>query len=122
MTSAPVSPRRINAVAKCVYKSKRGLVNGKFKHYNQDAFILTPTFGGVKGSYIFGVCDGHGAHGHEVAGLLQQSLPSTVERHFTTTLDDTVHVEACIKAAYAEAHRGLEISPIDITFSGSTVC
>jgi len=78
-----------NSIAKWVYKSKRGSVNGKYKHYNQDAFILTPKFGGVKGQYIFGVCDGHGKNGHDVAGFLQQKIPEFMAKNFPKNIEDS---------------------------------
>ena len=84
---------------------------------NQDNFIETVGFAGHPGTFLFGVCDGHGTFGKEVSMYIKQRLPvllgmdpaliSTPKNSFTY--------------AIVQVNEELTKSSLDVAFSGSTL-
>jgi serine/threonine protein phosphatase PrpC len=104
----------INSVMKCGFKTRTGSVMNQPKKNNQDAFIIVPNLGGVRGNYLFGVCDGHGTNGHEVSAYVKQKLPLYLAEEFTT--------DYIIAEAFKQVDRELRAGPIDVRLSGTTCC
>lgn len=46
---------------------------------NQDAYITTPHFCGLRYCHFFAVCDGHGHNGREVSTQIKHRLPYLLE-------------------------------------------
>ncbi|KAG0465109.1 hypothetical protein HPP92_019273 [Vanilla planifolia] len=54
------------------------------KGVNQDAMVLVEDFGGVKGTVLCGIFDGHGPYGHKVAAHVRDNLPHKLDLHLTS--------------------------------------
>ena len=42
---------------------------------NQDAYILSPNLNRAPAMHMFGIADGHGQYGNDVANYVKQALP-----------------------------------------------
>ena len=105
-----------NAVLKYGCKTRTGTINGIPKGNNQDAYIIQPSLQGIKGYYLFAVCDGHGTEGHHVSRLIKTNIISNVERELCRRSP----IDA-IKSAIEETSKRVLTSKIDTAFSGSTL-
>lgn len=106
----------INCVTRCSYKTKTGSVNGNLKPENQDSFIIKANIMGVKGIYLFAVCDGHGPEGHSVARFIKQHLGDLVESSLYSNPP-----EQALESALSQLSDKLLDSSIDTSYSGSTI-
>jgi serine/threonine protein phosphatase PrpC len=91
------------------------------KKNNQDAYIIVPNLGGVKGKYIFGVCDGHGVNGHDVSAYVKEMLP----RYIGDLLvggENTATSDFVVGECFMQIDRELRASQIDVMLSGTTCC
>jgi hypothetical protein len=59
-------------------RSKAGTNPGNIPKTNQDNYFTEHFQVNGQKCYAFGVCDGHGVHGHEVSEFLRVSLPSAL--------------------------------------------
>ena len=109
-----------NAVTRCAYKTRGGSIMGRPKKFNQDSFIIQPFLQGVKGQYLFAVCDGHGVYGHQVSSLIKEKLPKAVEMLMQENSTQEELVRA-LKFGIYEVDRQIHRSNVDISFSGSTL-
>lgn len=41
---------------------------------NQDVYIIEPNIHGHLGLHVFGICDGHGIHGHKISNFIKSNL------------------------------------------------
>jgi serine/threonine protein phosphatase PrpC len=55
-----------------------GRVPSKPNKVNQDSYLIIQDFLGIKGSYLFGIMDGHGTFGHEASDLVKKRLPGII--------------------------------------------
>lgn len=116
-------------------RTRTGLMYGKPKKFNQDATLALQDFASTKNQFFFGVFDGHGALGHEVAGFVKRVLPlyidNSLPRHCEIyivrtqfhhlTGEDQLRVKAAITQAHLAAAEDLASQQIiDVTFSGTT--
>jgi serine/threonine protein phosphatase PrpC len=89
------------------------------KKNNQDAFIILPNVRQVKGNYIFGVCDGHGAYGHDVSAYVKQMLPQYIGEVLTGS-EDTASTDLAIEQCFIQVDKELRAGPVDVDLSGTT--
>ena len=68
----------INLISKYAYCNRRGSAVDKKDKINQDAYIIIENFM-MKDRFLFGVCDGHGVHGHFVSEFVKEILPENIE-------------------------------------------
>ena len=54
------------------------------KKTNQDNYIMEKDLGGVKGTWLFSVMDGHGANGHLVSAFIKKHLVQVLEQRVLT--------------------------------------
>ncbi|CAG9319239.1 unnamed protein product [Blepharisma stoltei] len=124
MISPPISPiyaSVTNIVTRCAYKTRAGSMMGRPKKYNQDAFVIQPLLQGIKGQYLFAVCDGHGVFGHEVSGFLKEKLPIAVEQGLPEN-DSQINLYAqALVNGILTVERLVQESMINAEFSGSTL-
>lgn len=66
---------------------------------------------------VFGVCDGHGEFGHDVAEFVQSILPTCLQNQ--PNLEEDPH--SSITKGVEEMVRALKKQPIDVKYSGSTL-
>lgn len=117
-------PRYVNIVSRCAFKSRVGSVMNQPKRYNQDNFIISHKINNIPGQYLFAVCDGHGAVGHHVTGIIKDELP----RHVSSLLSELPmhsHSPDSLKDLLKEAARLTDLdilnSGFDVSYSGSTL-
>lgn len=95
------------------YACKKGL---KPESPNQDDFCIFCT----DSSSIYGVFDGHGPYGHDVANFTQEHLPRILLHHPNFSTDP----QKALEAAFPDVHRLCIDSQVeghfDCTLSGST--
>eukprot|EP00457_Paulinella_chromatophora_P006246 gb/GEZN01006264.1/.p1 GENE.gb/GEZN01006264.1/~~gb/GEZN01006264.1/.p1 ORF type:complete len:353 (-),score=60.90 gb/GEZN01006264.1/:429-1487(-) len=96
--------------------SNKGFVPYNKNKVNQDRGLIHWALQNNPDLALFGVFDGHGEFGHEVAQFVIDTLPKSFE--LQTDLKD--NPEAAIKAAVAHTHDALRKSEIDFTYSGTT--
>lgn len=108
---------------KCIHEiSKTGLC-GDEKKVNQDRSFIFRNFVNGFENIFFGVCDGHGPFGHEVAEYIKENLPMDLNHLIklkkldlnTDSLEETI-----IKAFSMENNSLLRKCQIDSNLSGST--
>jgi serine/threonine protein phosphatase PrpC len=110
----------VNAVVRCGYKTHTGSVMGKKKKHNQDSCLIEQKLLGLRGQYLFAVCDGHGAKGHKVSALIKQSLSSKV----CASLQENpppCSLSTPLRNGVRSLVSLVESSDIDLHFSGSTL-
>lgn len=116
-TSNTILPASIqNSVIKFSCKSRKGSLGGVPKETNQDNYIAHSSLQGVKGQYLFIVCDGHGSEGHLVSNLIKLQFVQVLERK----LFRFPPVEALVRSIEEISEKVLH-SRIDTYFSGSTL-
>lgn len=69
-------------VKKFAFATRVGFEPGNPDKVNQDAFILAPNIQERQSMHMFGICDGHGAHGREAANFVKFTLHMQVEQRF----------------------------------------
>ncbi|CAG9316791.1 unnamed protein product [Blepharisma stoltei] len=125
MITPPMSPTYtnsvINVVTRCAYKTRAGSMLGRPKKYNQDAFIIQPLLQGIKGQYLFAVCDGHGVLGHDVSGYIKEKLPITVEQGMPENESPLNAYSQALANGIVNVDKLVQDSTINAEFSGSTL-
>lgn len=58
------------------FKTQAGSLDGSTQKINQDIYMAFPQFAGNSNWHFYGVCDGHGSHGHLVSNFIKQTMPS----------------------------------------------
>lgn len=111
----------LNVVSKCGFKTRTGSIMSQPKKNNQDAYIIVPNVGDVRGKYIFGVCDGHGTHGHDVSAYVKQKLPQYIAELLVGG-EDTATANYVLTECFMQVDRELRAGSIDVTLSGTTCC
>lgn len=48
------------------------------KKPNQDVYIIEPNLNGNLGFHLFGICDGHGLHGHNISNHIKTHLSKVI--------------------------------------------
>lgn len=94
---------------------------GRPKKNNQDTFIIQPLLQGIKGQYLFAVCDGHGVFGHDVSGLLKEKLSSAIEATMPQVESPVSAYVQALVTGINSVERMIIDSPINAEFSGSTL-
>jgi len=56
-------------------KTRMGMIPN-MKKTNQDSHLMVKDLAGIKGLWMLGVMDGHGANGHLVSDLVKKNLPN----------------------------------------------
>lgn len=84
---------------------------------NQDNFIETVGFAGHPGTFLFGVCDGHGTYGKEVSLYIKQRLPILLgmDPALVSTPKNS------LTYSIVQVNEELTKSSLDVAFSGSTL-
>mmetsp|Transcript_23644 Transcript_23644/g.37207 ORF Transcript_23644/g.37207 Transcript_23644/m.37207 type:complete len:337 (-) Transcript_23644:166-1176(-) len=104
-------------VVKCYTSLSRvGYVPFNNRKVNQDRYTEHVNFAGDKKKCLFGVFDGHGAHGHDVSQFLITHLPPMIAKG--KNLDKDPREE--ISRAFMATSLKLDKSAIDINCSGTT--
>lgn len=110
-----------NYVTRCGYKTHVGSVMGKKKKHNQDNWLISQRLQGLKGQYLFAVCDGHGDKGHKVSALIREKLPLSIENSLASSQTPDSNLENLVVSGIQNAVLSIENSDIDLKFSGSTL-
>lgn len=110
-----------NHVISATYKSRTGEINGINKPHNQDSFIVRPALKGVKGQYLFSICDGHGAVGHHVSQYIKENLPKIIDTNFNLQNPDMDQISQIMQISVSQLTSSIENSRIDLESSGSTL-
>ena len=110
----------LNVVTRVGFKSRVGYVKGKPKLHNQDSFIIKSGLQGMRGHYLFGVCDGHGSYGHLVSQYIRDAFPGILEESLEKELS-FLSIEKNFYKAVSKLCKGLQETGIEIAFSGSTL-
>lgn len=110
-----------NCVTRCSYKTKTGTSMNQTKKENQDVFIIHSNLQGIKGQYLFAVCDGHGEQGHLVSRFIKSKLHSVLEKNLWINDGKENVYDVIIKDTVREISEYILESEIDIEFSGSTL-
>lgn len=96
------------------FKTQAGGWLGIHKRFSQDCY-----FDVVKDSHrVFGVCDGHGSQGHNVARFLSERVP--VVLHRIMSRNPYMKPSDALKSAYKKCTKLLRTTTIDASQSGST--
>lgn len=103
-----------NIVSRCAYKTRVGSCFGRPKKNNQDTFIIYPFLQGVKGQYLFAVCDGHGVYGHDVSQAIKDNLGKCIEEYQEISIDS-------FEKGIRKCDKLIRKSRINLEFSGSTL-
>lgn len=111
-------------------RSRAGFSLDNSKRGNQDSFFSRPNCLPRQAVSIYGVCDGHGAHGHKISAFIANLLPGLLEeglaREFSCRENSSRVKEAvmgCVKTGMEElVARLFAREDIDCQFSGSTLC
>ncbi|OMJ84153.1 hypothetical protein SteCoe_14778 [Stentor coeruleus] len=114
------SLNNINAVTRVAFKSRVGSVRARPKVHNQDSFIIKPSLKGIKGHYMFAVCDGHGTYGHDVSQYVRDFFPGFLEECLDKDLSPLT-IEKSFYQAVTKLNKGLIETGIEIAFSGTTM-
>ena len=108
-----------NCIARAAFKSRVGSVRGKPKLHNQDGLIVKQNLQNIRGQYLFGVCDGHGAQGQAISDYFKEQFVQTVELllPFEPKPDQ---IQKALIGATEKVANSLAGTQIDIVFSGCT--
>lgn len=98
--------------------SNKGYVPYNQNKQNQDRGLVTWALKNDPEMSLFGVFDGHGEFGHEVAQFVIETLPRSFEQQDAAAIKE--NPEAAIKQAVHHCHEALKKSDIDYTYSGTT--
>jgi serine/threonine protein phosphatase PrpC len=98
--------------------TKKGFVPYNLQKVNQDSYILHPKLFGKQDIGLFGVCDGHGEHGHQVSAFVREKLPAAFEEIGEEKVREAP--EDCIKAAVTQMIAWLGKTRINVSVSGTT--
>lgn len=128
LTNRKISPKNFSfKELKFAWRTQVGGHLGRSKEQNQDNFLLIPNFTNTSNSCLFGVMDGHGAHGHLVSGYLKSSLPSYLSPIATilTSKQSPSSLKSKIKSQLKTSFQELQASllssnSISTYLSGST--
>jgi serine/threonine protein phosphatase PrpC len=98
--------------------TKKGFVPYNMKKVNQDAFFCKTHLKGNPRNFLFGVCDGHGEYGHDVAQYVAKNLPDYLDK-----LDYVTDPRGALLEVVARVHGELsqDMCEINTTFSGTTL-
>jgi serine/threonine protein phosphatase PrpC len=109
-----------NSVARAGFKSRVGSIRGKPKLHNQDCILIKPNLQNVRGQYLFGVCDGHGAQGHTISEFIKEQFVPALELllPFEARAEQ---IQKALSSAVDKISNGLASTATDIVFSGSTM-
>ena len=108
-----------NSVVRAGFKSRVGTIRGKPKLQNQDSLAIKPNLQNIRGQYLFGVCDGHGAQGHLISEYVKEQIVKSVE--FLLPAEPKIEqIPKSLSSAYDQISNSLSNASIDIIFSGCT--
>lgn len=110
-----------NYISRCASKTTIGTVMGKKKKHNQDSWLIEHRVQGVKGQYLFAVCDGHGEKGHKVSSLIKKSLLSHIDSALNSTINPDHQLDKVFSSGLHSLVSSIESSEIDLKYSGSTL-
>ena len=106
---------------------KKGFLGADVEKTNQDNYFIYKNFIDNPDYIFFGVCDGHGAFGHEVSGYLVYDIPLTInellskKRIRTINENNIPKIITLLKKSFVQIDKNLSReTKIDTTFSGST--
>ena len=77
---------RFNVITKFAFATSAGQQSHKVYKQNQDAYIIQPNIMGHLGLHLFGICDGHGPHGHAVSNFAKESLSTKIMQQTPSSL------------------------------------
>ncbi len=80
LTVPPAAKKEEDRVKCYAIKTRLGKVPGKPNKVNQDSYIAIRDLMNIRGSYFFGILDGHGTFGREASDLAKKRLPCTISR------------------------------------------
>jgi len=110
-------------------RTRMGKVPSKPNKVNQDSYLVSRDFMGTKGSYLFGIFDGHGTFGREASDLIKHRLPMNLALYESTSSKSgknnfinagPSHREEIWKRAYKKTNIEVRNSNFDASYSGST--
>ena len=108
-----------NSVVRAGFKSRLGTIRGKPKLQNQDSLAIKPNLQNIRGQYLFGVCDGHGAQGHLISEYVKEQIVKSVE--FLLPAEPKIEqIPKSLSSAYDQISNSLSNASIDIIFSVCT--
>jgi len=111
------SNTKTGIVVKCAFLSKVGMVPMNPNKVNQDQQWIIENYNNDPTQCYVGVADGHGSLGHEVSGFIKRKLPIYLAREPNLKTDP----KDALAKAYLRTNQDISSSPLDVTFSGSTL-
>ena len=111
----------LNIVTRCACKSQVGSMMGKKKKHNQDSWIIEQRLQGIKGQFLFTVCDGHGDKGHKVSGMIKKLVASYVESSLNLTINPKAKLPEAFSSGIQEMVSAVEDSDLEMKYNGSTM-
>lgn len=102
---------------KVVAKTKKGIIPYNNDKVNQDRAIVAYALQDDPDISLFGVADGHGQFGHNVAAFVQEKLPVYLSKQKNLKTDTAEAMIVGVKQMCAE----LSKTKIDCSFSGTTL-
>jgi serine/threonine protein phosphatase PrpC len=90
------------------------------KKTNQDNYFVLEKLMNDPDSYYFGVCDGHGLHGHDISKFIKDTLPTEVNIQLLRNKDPSKRNYYIEQVFLNVNFKLVNDSSIDTTFSGST--
>ena len=106
------------------FKKTKGTSKGKSKT-NQDSFICIDSFGPSSIFQLYGVCDGHGPHGHNVSKYVTDNLPKILDELLNNSLNK-LSIQSILKKTFGLIEENLvnaqseDTLNFDINYSGTT--
>jgi serine/threonine protein phosphatase PrpC len=120
-TLVQVEQKVQNFVTRCACKTQTGSLMGKRKKHNQDSWIIQQKLQGIKGQFLFTVCDGHGDKGHKISALIRKNVVSCVEDSLNSTVNPDANLVEVFSAGIKEMVSFVENAEINMKFNGSTM-
>ena len=121
--AAPAQPWPAAAVGALTYHGIEpravGAAVGSVAKINQDRGVVVQPFGGSPRRALYGVFDGHGEHGEQVAEFCTRAVVAALERAVAADAGAAA-CEAALAAAFREADAALAASAVESTYSGTT--
>ena len=73
--------------------------------------------------HMFGICDGHGAHGREASNFVKFTLHMQVEQRFPKEGSETYEgIQKCLLESFSSVQQSLSASIPSADYSGTTAC
>ncbi|CAG9328341.1 unnamed protein product [Blepharisma stoltei] len=102
------------------FRTKTGTLGLLSKSHNQDSYFCFSKFQGKESQSLYGVCDGHGLHGHIISAEIKEKFPEILNKRLNYRAQEgpALSMKKCI----IKLHKELVLNKnINTDFSGSTL-